>query len=544
MVAMMRIIGGGGSSTTSTRVGGGERYAEGRSIVAELEGGLLRDPDPFPYFMLVAFEVSGLARFAALLLLWPALRALRALGMGAAALRLAAFAAVAGARAAEVEAVARAVLPKFYMDDVDMAAWGVFSSCGGGEGRGRKKRRVVVTTWPRVMVERFAREHLGADEVVGAELDVNRFGYATGLVRPLEPGSVRGRVRELFKEEEEEEAPDVGLGRPGSANNSFLSLCKEQCYPPFTGGNRDDAHQQIRPLPVIFHDGRLVPRPTPLTSLIILLWIPLGAIVAFVRIAVGLLVPLWIIPHIAPIFGGAVIIRGRRPPPPLHPSSSSSSTPSSSSGVLFVCTHRTLMDPVVLATVLGRRVPALTYSISRLSELLSPIPTVRLTRDRNVDAERIKAELAKGDLVACPEGTTCREPFLLRFSALFAELTDRIVPVAMNYRVGFFHPTTARGWKAMDPIFFFMNPRPIYEVTFLSQLPAEATCSAGKSPHDVANYVQRILAATLGFECTNFTRKDKYRVLAGNDGTVSMNAVNAVAPWARRVKEVLGFLLH
>uniref|UniRef100_A0A6V7QUJ7 Glycerol-3-phosphate acyltransferase RAM2/GPAT1-8 HAD-like domain-containing protein n=1 Tax=Ananas comosus var. bracteatus TaxID=296719 RepID=A0A6V7QUJ7_ANACO len=483
------------------------KYAEGRSIVAELEGGLLRDPDPFPYFMLVAFEVSGLARFAALLLLWPALRALRALGMGAAALRLAAFAAVAGARAAEVEAVARAVLPKFYMDDVDMAAWGVFSSCGGGEGRGRKKRRVVVTTWPRVMVERFAREHLGADEVVGAELDVNRFGYATGLVRPLEPGSVRGRVRELFKEEEEEEAPDVGLGRPGSANNSFLSLCKEQCYPPFTGGNRDDAHQQIRPLPVIFHDGRLVPRPTALTSLIILLWIPLGAIVAFVRIAVGLLVPLWIIPHIAPIFGGAVIIRGRRPPPPLHPSSSSSSTPSSSSAPL-------------------------------------PIPTVRLTRDRNVDAERIKAELAKGDLVACPEGTTCREPFLLRFSALFAELTDRIVPVAMNYRVGFFHPTTARGWKAMDPIFFFMNPRPIYEVTFLSQLPAEATCSAGKSPHDVANYVQRILAATLGFECTNFTRKDKYRVLAGNDGTVSMNAVNAVAPWARRVKEVLGFLLH
>ncbi|KAF8703854.1 hypothetical protein HU200_031950 [Digitaria exilis] len=515
---------------------------DGNNAAEGAAGGLLRSTDTFPYFMLVAFEASGLPRFAALLALWPLLRLLELAGHGGLALRLAAMVATAGVARAEVEAVSRAVLPKFMADDVDPAAWAAFGACEG-------RRVVVATRLPRVMVERFAKEHLGAHEVVGwCDLEYSRLRRCTGLLRG--GGDVGERVSALFSGGEDR--PDLGIGRSEMAS-SFLTFCKEQLKPPFTAGAAATTPTNAPPFrPVIFHDGRLVCRPTPLMSLVILLWLPLGALVAFVRIAVGLMVPIWTIPHIAPIFGGAVITHGRAPPtPPVVPSTTTtddSDANSPPSGVLFVCTHRTLMDPVVLATVLaGRRVAAVTYSISRLSEVLSPIPTVRLTRDRDVDAARMRAELARGDVAVCPEGTTCREPFLLRFSALFAELSDRIVPVAMDYRVGLFHPTTARGWKAMDPIFFFMNPRPLYVVTFLSQLPEEATCAAGKSPVDVANYVQRMLAATLGFECTSLTRKDKYRVLAGNDGIV--NAKPAAAPagkaaWRSRVKEVLGFLLH
>ncbi|PNT71120.1 glycerol-3-phosphate acyltransferase 5 [Brachypodium distachyon] len=506
------------------------------SVVAELEGALLRDACTFPYFMLVAFEASGLPRFAALLALWPALRLLELLMPGARGrgmvTRCAAFVATAGVPAAELEAVARAVLPKFMADDVDPAAWAAFGACTG--------RRVVATRMPRVMVEWFAREHLGAHEVVGCELEYSRLRRSTGLVRGGGDEALGARLRALFRDDGR---PDLGLGSRSGMARSFLPFCKEQLQPPFLVDDITNQPKCPPFLPVIFHDGRLVRRPTPLTSLVILLWLPLGVLLAFVRITIGLIFPNEFIPQIMPFLGGTIITHGN-PPPALATDGKGSPPP----GILFVCAHRTLMDPVVLACVLGRRrLAAVTYSISGFSETIVPIPTVRLTRDRGVDASRMRAALARGDVVVCPEGTTCREPVLLRFSALFAELSERIVPVATNYQAELFHPTTARGRKAMDPVFFFMNPRPVYEVTFLDQLPAEATCAAGRSPVDVANHVQRLLAATLGFECTGFTRKDKYRVLAGNDGTV--NAKPAAAPttkpgWQRRIKGVLRFLLR
>ncbi|XP_068345373.1 glycerol-3-phosphate acyltransferase RAM2-like [Pyrus communis] len=490
---------------------------EKHTVMADMDGTLLRGRSSFPYFALVAFEVGGILRLLFLLLASPLIGLLYYFVSESAGIRVMVFATFAGMRVSDIESVARAVLPKFYSADLHSETWRVFSSCG---------KRCVLTANPRIMVEPFLKEFLGADLVLGTEIDTYR-GRATGWV--LNPGVLVGEAKAnaLTKAfgNEPSSAPDIGLG-DRQTDYPFMKLCKESYVVPATPEVEAVSHDKL-PKPIVFHDGRLAQKPSPLMALLIVLWIPVGFLLACLRVAAGSLLPMHVVYYAFWALGVRVYIKGTPPP--------SAKKSTGQTGVLFICSHRTLLDPIFLSTALGRPIPAVTYSLSRLSELISPIKTVRLTRDRVKDANQIKELLEQGDLVICPEGTTCREPFLLRFSALFAELTDELVPVAMSNRMSMFHGTTARGWKGMDPFYFFMNPSPAYEVTFLNKLPYELTCGAGKSSHDVANYIQRNIAASLSYECTTFTRKDKYRALAGNDGIVAEKSKRAAA-----AKKIMG----
>nr|POE50942.1 glycerol-3-phosphate 2-o-acyltransferase 6 [Quercus suber] len=342
---------------------------EQHAVVADMDGTFLRGRSlgrsSFPYFALVAFEVGGILRLLFLLLATPLAGLLYYFVSESAGIQVLVFATFS-------------------------ETWRVFSACG---------KRCVLTANPTIMVEAFLKDVLGVDLVLGTKIATYK-GRATGLV--CKPGVLAGKNKADAPEKAfGETQPDIGLG-DRDTDTPFMSLCKE-AFIVLPQPEVKPMTMDKFPKPIIFHDGRLVQKPTPIVALLTILWIPVGFLLACLRITTGALLPMPLVYYAFMALGVCVTIKGTPPP--------------------------------------------------QAKKSISQIPQ-------------------------------------------------------------------ARGWKGMDPFYFFMNPSPAYEVTFLNKLPLELTCSSGKSSHEVANYIQRVIATTLSYKCTSFARKDKYRALGGNDGTV------------------------
>ncbi|PUZ51367.1 hypothetical protein GQ55_6G178900 [Panicum hallii var. hallii] len=434
------------------------------ALVVDVDALLLKPSSPSavfsPYF-LVAVEAGGYARGLALLALYPALRALP----HGARVRAMAMVAFCGLRRDEAARIGRAVLPKhFFREAADMRALEAVGALPK-----EVKVAAVTRSFPTVMVDAFLTEYVGFDVVVGAEVKGGA-GYLTGVMEG------------------------------GELDTERLGLALKQT----------EKKKKDYPRPMVFHDGRLVFTPTPAAALAMYIYLPFAVVLAVIRIAIYVLLPWRLSSVVAGLTGVRVRVIGPTP-------AAEGSNAEPRGGRLYACNHRTLLDPVGIACALRRPVAAVTYSLSRLSEVLSPIPLQRLTRGREEDRRRMSSMLARGDVVVCPEGTTCREPYLLRFSPLFAELAPEVTPVAVDARTAVFYATsTSPVAKSFDSVHFLMNPRPEYIVQFLEPVNTES----GKSSIEVANEVQRAIASALGFEGTALTRKDKYLLLAGNEGVV------------------------
>ena len=132
-------------------------------------------------------------------------------------MRVMVFITFCGLRTKNMNLVARAVLPKFYLETLHLQAYEVLASTG---------RKVVLTGMPRVMVEGFLKEYLSVDEVVGTELQVVRGSYFTGLIS----GRVLSQKQKVLKDLFGETKADLTLLNPSNPHDHlFLSHCKV-CY--------------------------------------------------------------------------------------------------------------------------------------------------------------------------------------------------------------------------------------------------------------------------------------------------------------------------
>ncbi|KAK7301277.1 hypothetical protein RJT34_12138 [Clitoria ternatea] len=460
-----------------------------KALVFDFEGTLLRSTSLFPYFMLVAFEAGGLFRSLILFLSYPLVWLVGEDQLG---LKLMVFLCFFGIRK-DTFRIGSAVLPKFFLEDVGWEGFEAVMCC---------EKKVASSKLPRIMVEGFLKDYFGVEAVLARDI-MSFNGYFLGLfenkkakkIPSYEDNSIGSHI-EYIDQEPFPHFKRVCLMLSAEERRNWRVLPKER-YPK----------------PLIFHDGRLAFRPTPTSSLAFFMWLPLGLFLSIFRFTFGTSLPFNVSAPILAFSGTRTTLS--RPQSPL----SLVQNEENQKGMLYVCNHRTLLDPLYIAYVLDKPLSAVTYSLSRFNELVAPIRTIRLTRDREKDRETMDKLLSLGNLVVCPEGTTCREPYLLRFSPLFAELTDDIVPVAVDVKVSMFYGTTASGHKCLDPVFHLMNPNPTYFIKILDSLPRSQTChEGGKSRIEVANFVQHEIGSALGFECTSLTRKDKYLILAGNEG--------------------------
>ncbi|KAK4397204.1 putative glycerol-3-phosphate acyltransferase 8 [Sesamum angolense] len=308
-----------------------------QAIAADLDGTLLISRSSFPYFMLVAIEAGSLLRGLILLLSFPIIAIAYVFVSEALAIQMLIYISFSGLKVRDIELVSRAVLPRFYASDVRAESYEVFEKC---------KRKVIITANPTIMVEPFVKEFLGGDKVIGTEIEVDpKTRKATGYVK--KPGVLVGKWKKLgVLKEFGEEKPDIGIGDRAS-DHDFMSICKLIIFLDlvhhFQGGLYGTS-ETAKPLPLdrlksrLIFLTRLVQRPTPLNALITYIWLPFGFLLSLIRVYLERIVR-----YTYPMLGINLVIKGNPPPPPSP----------GSPGNLYVCNHRTALDPIVIAIALG-----------------------------------------------------------------------------------------------------------------------------------------------------------------------------------------------
>lgn len=184
-----------------------------KTLIFNVEDTLLKSSSLFPYFMLVAFEGGSILRALLLLILYP-LICLFNKEMGLKIMVMVSFFGIKK----DGFIVGRAVLPKFFLEDVGLEGFEVVRKC---------KRKMGVSELPHVMVESFVREYLEVDFVVGKELKVFN-GYFIGLMEDNNNKIGNDLNKHMLGEGDKLGCNNIfGIsGTKASLSHPFFSFCK------------------------------------------------------------------------------------------------------------------------------------------------------------------------------------------------------------------------------------------------------------------------------------------------------------------------------
>lgn len=194
-----------------------------QTLVCDIDGVLLRQHSSkhfhtfFPYFMLVAFEGGSIIRAILLLLSCSFLWALQQ----ETKLKILSFITFSGLRVKDMDNVSRSVLPKFFLENLNLQVYDIWARTGYS--------KVLFTSLPQVIVERFLREHLNADDVIGTKLqEIEVMGRK--LYTGLASGSgfvVKHKSAKDYFLGNNKKKPTLGIGSSSSPQDHiFISICK------------------------------------------------------------------------------------------------------------------------------------------------------------------------------------------------------------------------------------------------------------------------------------------------------------------------------
>jgi hypothetical protein len=184
-------------------------------------------------------------------------------------------------------------------------------------------------------------------------------------------------------------------------------------------------------------------------------------------------------------------------------------------GVVVVSNHVGYLDGMTVRAAVRSSEPLATllwHKVNRLNKIMArpTIPVLEPGRNRQL-VERVKTYLKHGNVLLFPEATVTDGTGLLRFERMAFSLDARVVLVAVRYRrpLPFVHPSALRQKLIVQCFFELFQPWVIAEIHCLGV----EERGADEPPDAFARRAQHRIAAALGVPATDYTWRDRRRIM-------------------------------